>query len=860
MRKFSTVLKAAIKDAGNIRNAELAKHIRSVKQIHSSGKTSEVTISRWKSGTPANGKVQVPSTREQILDMIKPLRLTQNANGLNMCNELLNAARFPELDANERKKYFPNAGKEIPTDTPKNELLKVATIFPEPNVDEIDKEVTTDIPKNEILPAKSFCLLRTELLNKIDEKCTSQLKPIKGNWLNTNVEIKKISDNSTNHFPFLSLKSPQFFQVFEHDFIVLLGEAGTGKSLTVHYIAKKLTTQAKDDLEKPIPLIFHLADWATKSLSFEDWLKQQLTFLGLAEKNINADFETLVDCQRCIFFLDGFDNLFPEQYVTRLQEINYFIQKHGEVYLGGMVIISRPDEYIFAEQLLLEKFDQDKVFHFYTTADIQVLEFDYVCSYITEHASGLQLDKIIEGRNKFEQILNIPFGLVLFIENHQNNLELNDTDIKTSLISSYVDKHFTDNDVKAPYTEEEVKTWLGHIAKFTGIGETFRVETLAPKTVLNEKQQRQYQWWFAGIFGIIFGLLMGSIGGILFGERLPEKNIGNSETILPNIMTNVGEVLRHWVNDGSILEKFSLIISYAGIATLCSLFMSILSFVLFKRLSEQIIKHTTLPSNIVYKIIKRSNFALFLGGYFGLFLGITGWLVDGWEWGLHVFILYGILGALIGLMTDSNHTDALAIELKKDIWFSHTILFEQLRQNIFSWLLIPLTMLIMFGFTYVFAKLSVAVALLQGFIIGFSFTISYNFYRLRTEIDWKKRAFLPNQKINVALKRVISIFAIISLTITLLVTSLSIFILQWPGNLSIGLRVGMQVGVMLSFIFYGGTDVLKYLILRWFMYKQDMTPWNYIKFLEYCKQLTFLRSQSGGYAFRHDWFQEYFRK
>ncbi len=28
------------------------------------------------------------------------------------------------------------------------------------------------------------------------------------------------------------------------------------------------------------------------------------------------------------------------------------------------------------------------------------------------------------------------------------------------------------------------------------------------------------------------------------------------------------------------------------------------------------------------------------------------------------------------------------------------------------------------------------------------------------------------------------------------------------------------------------------------MYKQGMTPWNYIKFLEYCKQLTFLKAMA----------------
>ncbi|MBE9562354.1 MAG: hypothetical protein IMF12_05780 [Proteobacteria bacterium] len=94
-------------------------------------------------------------------------------------------------------------------------------------------------------------------------------------------------------------------------------------------------------------------------------------------------------------------------------------------------------------------------------------------------------------------------------------------------------------------------------------------------------------------------------------------------------------------------------------------------------------------------------------------------------------------------------------------------------------------------------------------------------------------------------------------TITLLTTGISY--LSWPGNLSLGLRVGMPMGIASSFILYGGTDILKHITLRIIMYQQGIAPWNYIEFLEYCKQLNFLKPQSGGYAFRHDWFQEYFR-
>jgi hypothetical protein len=156
-------------------------------------------------------------------------------------------------------------------------------------------------------------------------------------------------------------------------------------------------------------------------------------------------------------------------------------------------------------------------------------------------------------------------------------------------------------------------------------------------------------------------------------------------------------------------------------------------------------------------------------------------------------------------------------------------------------------------------KLNLAAALLQGFIIGISFNIAYIIYHLQTKSDWQKRDFLTRHKIWAALKRSILMTFIIGGTITLLVTIIAISHLAWPGNLSFGLRLGMPLGIVLGFMFYGGIEVVKHITLRFVMYKYGIAPWHYTNFLEYAKKLTFLKSQSGGYAFKHDWFQEYFR-
>jgi predicted NACHT family NTPase len=68
----------------------------------------------------------------------------------------------------------------------------------------------------------------------------------------------------------------QFFTTFfeqSYGFMILLGEAGMGKSIALSNIAQKLSAEAKNNIQKPVPIILYCADWAMKPLSFEDWLK-----------------------------------------------------------------------------------------------------------------------------------------------------------------------------------------------------------------------------------------------------------------------------------------------------------------------------------------------------------------------------------------------------------------------------------------------------------------------------------------------------------------------------------------------------------------------------------------------------------
>ncbi|MDX2211966.1 MAG: NACHT domain-containing protein [Oculatellaceae cyanobacterium bins.114] len=73
----------------------------------------------------------------------------------------------------------------------------------------------------------------------------------------------------------------------------------------------------------------------------------------------------------------------------------------------------------------------------------------------------------------------------------------------------------------------------------------------------------------------------------------------------------------------------------------------------------------------------------------------------------------------------------------------------------------------------------------------------------------------------------------------------------------IGVLIGLFLG-FLSWFFYGGDACLKHLILRLILYFEQLIPWNYARFLDFCCDRLFLQRVGGGYIFVHRLLMEHF--
>ena len=76
-------------------------------------------------------------------------------------------------------------------------------------------------------------------------------------------------------------------------------------------------------------------------------------------------------------------------------------------------------------------------------------------------------------------------------------------------------------------------------------------------------------------------------------------------------------------------------------------------------------------------------------------------------------------------------------------------------------------------------------------------------------------------------------------------------------GLKVGLILGTIVGAFVGY-FQGGSAVIQHYTLRLILWLNGDTPLNFIKFLDQCAKLIFLKKVGGGYIFIHRMLLDYF--
>lgn len=288
--------------------------------------------------------------------------------------------------------------------------------------------------------------------------------------------------------------------------LLILGEPGSGKTITLLKLAEDLIARTEKDLSQPIPVVFNLSSWARKSQEIEQWLIQELLEKYQVSKALGKQW---VETESLILLLDGLDEVRAEQRNACVQALNQFMQTHGTTEL---VICCRIQDYqALADRLVLR-----------SAICIQPLTSDQINQYFEQ--AGKQLESLKEVLCQDEDLQGLatsPLMLSIMSLAYQDS---NPTDIIQGgakedycqrLFDTYIDRMFQRRGTTQQYSRQQTQNWLIWLARsMNSASQTvFLIERLQANSLQYESQVIMSQILRA--FGLIGVLIGGSIFGLI---------------------------------------------------------------------------------------------------------------------------------------------------------------------------------------------------------------------------------------------------------------------------------------------------------------------------------------------------------
>ena len=106
--------------------------------------------------------------------------------------------------------------------------------------------------------------------------------------------------------------------------LLILGEPGSGKTITLLKLAQNLIACAEENVNRLIPVVFNLSSWKIKRQSIADWLLEELWSKYGVPKSIGKNW---VEQEKLILLLDGLDEVKAEDREACVKSTNQFIKK-----------------------------------------------------------------------------------------------------------------------------------------------------------------------------------------------------------------------------------------------------------------------------------------------------------------------------------------------------------------------------------------------------------------------------------------------------------------------------------------------------------------------------------------------------
>lgn len=253
--------------------------------------------------------------------------------------------------------------------------------------------------------------------------------------------------------------------------LLILGNAGSGKTVLLLKIGKELVKLAKKDALYPLPVLVNLASWRNEEQDFKTWLASVLVF-SAGESEISKDYaKELAAENNLLLLLDGLDEI-PEAHRNSCLEAfkQYAIEiNNNRADYPEWVICSRKNEY---KQIEKDAFVKASVL-FKPLTDEKIQTTLHILAKDKNMAAQALLTKIAANSDITEHFRTaFEFHLALKMANDDNFRADN-------LIADFIDKELKEITPDYPKAKHYL-SFLAKKMKETKKGITFELADMQP--------------------------------------------------------------------------------------------------------------------------------------------------------------------------------------------------------------------------------------------------------------------------------------------------------------------------------------------------------------------------------------------
>lgn len=603
--------------------------------------------------------------------------------------------------------------------------------------------------------------------------------------------------------------------------LLILGEPGSGKTITLLQLAEALIDLARQDPAEPLPIILNLSSWAREQPPLGDWLVEEMFVqYGVARDLTRAGIAQ----NQFLYLLDGLDEVAAEARDACVTALNEF----KAAFPAELVVCSRTAEYAALQEQL----------HLGAAIQIKPLTDAQIEAYLDREGAELAAVRTTLAHDaELRELAQSPLMLSLMTLAYRGETAIDlrpDAGKETRrqhLFAHYVQKMFERRPLPpdSPYTQEQALGWLATIAR--GMKEhdqsVFYIERLQPTWLGNGRWQTYYYKINLVIAGAIGGLGVGTFLGVLGASRgVYFGLLGLIVGFLTGLIAFRFEEEIHF-REMFVWQKINM-------NRFAQIFLSVFAYLMLASLVRG------------------------FSGEFNLSLHTT--LLIGLATGFVSGIVFWYLGKVINLF------DWLLIKIFKS---------PSLPRNV--WIKFGLYMGLLFGLQGYFQKFNIVGALIFGIVWGLVFGI-FGGLLVSVQKQESENSSFPNQTVQNAIRNtffLVFVFIVLGLTCSWILFKIEgcigQFICYRPYFIFNGSVLGIIFIGILSILPYamllasylGIYSIIQHFTLRWLLAKVGKLPYPFhdkklVTYLNAMHSHILLRQVGGGWIFLHRSLLEYF--